>query len=203
MPTNQIFRIAFFVVLVVMLIMRIFFNARVSRSGERIMPDRQAIMREGIILFASRVVLFFLLIAVLIMYAFPRSWLSTLDFYLPAWLHWLGVIIGVLSIALTAWTELELGRQYSAQLQLRDEHKLITTGPYTHIRHPHYTAITAFGLSLALISANWFFVAFFLVSALGLWYRVPKEEQMMIAQFGEEYRAYIKRTGRFLPKIAG
>jgi len=184
-----------------MLIVRIYFNLRLKRAGERFMPDQQAIRHEGVGLFTSRVVLFFALIAILVLYAIHHPWMQSLDFYLPAWLRWLGFIIGLLAIALMIWVELELGRQFSPQLQLRQEHQLITSGPYSRVRHPLYTALIAYGLSLALVSANWFFVAFFILSMFGLFLRVPKEERMMLDQFGDQYRTYMQHTGRFFPKV--
>ena len=199
---NEItFRIAFFILLSAILVVRMYFNLRIRQQGERVMPDREAIRREGVGMFAARVVLFFVLIAVLVLYAINHPWMQALDFTLPAGLRWLGFAIGLVSIALLAWTEVELGRQFSPQLQLRQEHQLITAGPYARIRHPHYTSIDGFGLALAMVSANWFFVAFFILCLVGVWFRVPKEEQMMLGQFGEEYKAYMQRTGRFLPKL--
>jgi protein-S-isoprenylcysteine O-methyltransferase Ste14 len=127
--------------------------------------------------------------------------MQSLDFYLPHWLRWLGFIIGCMSIALVIWIELELGRQFSPQLQIRQEHRLVTTGPYTHVRHPLYTALDAYGLSLALVSANGIFVAFFILSMVGLFLRVPKEERMMLDQFGDQYRNYMQHTGRYFPKM--
>jgi len=199
---NEItFRIAFFILLSAILVVRMYFNLRIRQQGERVMPDREAIRREGVGMFAARVVLFFVLIAVLVLYAINHPWMQALNYTLTAWLRWLGFAMGLVSIALLAWTEVELGRQFSPQLQLRQEHQLITTGPYARIRHPHYTSIDGFGLALALVSANWFFVAFFIICLAGLWFRVPKEEQMMLDQFDEEYKAYMQRTGRFLPKL--
>ena len=195
------FRIAFFVILGAMLIMRVAFSFRMRRMGERTMPDKQAIEHEGVFLFAMRVVLFFLLIAILVLYAINHAWMKALSFSLPVWLRWVGFIIGWLGVLLTGWSELELDRQFSPQLQLRQDHQLITSGPYGIIRHPLYTGIFTFGLNLALVSANWFFVAFFVMSLFGLGLRVPKEERMMVEQFGEEYRAYTQRTGRYLPKM--
>ena len=165
------------------------------------MPDRQAVQHEGMCFFVSRVVLFFVLIAIFVLYAINHPWMQALDFTLPAWMRWLGLIIGLLSITLTIWIELELGRQYSPQLQMRQEHHLITSGPYTNVRHPLFTALDGFGLSLALVSANWFFITFFVLSLIGLWYRVSKEERMLLEKFGEPYRVYIQRTGRYLPRI--
>jgi protein-S-isoprenylcysteine O-methyltransferase Ste14 len=60
-----------------------------------------------------------------------------------------------------------------------------------------------FSASLGLVTANWFFVAFAVVAIAATVGRVPKEEQMMIGEFGEEYRAYMQRTGRFFPKLSG
>jgi protein-S-isoprenylcysteine O-methyltransferase Ste14 len=195
------FRIAFFIVLGAMLLMRIAFSLRVRQQGERTIPDRQAIQREGVGLFASRVVLFLMLIASLVLYSLNHPWMSTLEFPVPGWLRWVGFAIGWLSIGLATWAELELGRQFSPQLQLRQAHKLITTGPYTYLRHPLYTALYGFGLSLALVSANWFFFGFFLLSLLGLGIWVPREEKMLMERFGEEYRRYMERTGRYGPRL--
>ncbi len=58
-----------------------------------------------------------------------------------------------------------------------------------------------YGISVALVTANWFFVAFAIVTTASLFARVPEEEQMMIAEFEEEYKAYMQRTGRFFPEI--
>ncbi len=201
MSGETTFRIAFFIVLGAMLVVRMAFSLRVRQQGERTMPDRQAIQTEGVMLVAVRAVLFFLLIAILVLYAINHPWMKALNFASPGWLRWVGFVIGGLGIALLTWAETELGRQFSPQLQLRQAHKLITTGPYTRIRHPLYTGIYAFGLSLALVSANWFFVAFFIFSLFGLGMRVPKEEKMMVEQFGKEYQEYMQRTGRYLPKI--
>ncbi|MDR1407402.1 MAG: hypothetical protein LBJ23_05070, partial [Tannerella sp.] len=57
-------------------------------------------------------------------------------------------------------------------------------------------------VSFALITANWFYAVVFaagLVTILSL--RIPDEERLMIERFGEEYRAYMKRTKRLIPYI--
>ena len=201
MPATFSFRIAFFILLGVMLAIRIYFNLRLRQAGERHMPERKDIQREGWLLFISRAVLFFVLIAILVLYLIGHPWMKALDLNLPDWLRRLGFAIGGLSIVLLIWIQLVLGRQFSPQLQFRQRHQLITNGPFSRVRHPLYTALDSFGLSLALLSANWFFVAFFVISLVGLWQRVPKEEQMMLDLFGEDYIVYMQRTGRFFPKM--
>jgi protein-S-isoprenylcysteine O-methyltransferase Ste14 len=57
-----------------------------------------------------------------------------------------------------------------------------------------------YGAGLALVAANWVFVVLAVAMLAGLAARVPKEEQMMLKEFGEEYEAYMQKTGRFWPK---
>jgi protein-S-isoprenylcysteine O-methyltransferase Ste14 len=57
-----------------------------------------------------------------------------------------------------------------------------------------------FMASIALVAANWFLIAFLIVSTADLALRIPKEEKMMIEEFGDEYEAYMQRTGRLLPR---
>jgi protein-S-isoprenylcysteine O-methyltransferase Ste14 len=65
---------------------------------------------------------------------------------------------------------------------------------------PLYAAMTVYGLSLALVSANWVFVILAAAVGIGMAIRIPREEQMMIEEFGEEYRAYMRRTGGLVPR---
>jgi protein-S-isoprenylcysteine O-methyltransferase Ste14 len=200
MTTESTFRAAFWVLFGAIGVMRVYFSLRVRQAGERLMPDRQAIEREGRGMFAARVVAFFLLMALLAFYALDAPWLAALSFPLPAWLRWAGFALGLVSLALWTWTQAALGTEWSAQLQLRAEHHLVTTGPYARVRHPLYTAMFGVGMAFALVTANWVF-AFLAVAAIaGLVARVPREEQMMIKEFGDQYREYKARTGRFFPR---
>jgi len=200
MDTETVFRIFFFVLFGGVLVMRIYFTMRVRQAGERVMPDRQAVQREGRVTFAARVIMFFLLIAFLALYVINVPWMVVLSMPFPGWLRWLGFILGLASLVFWTWAQASLGKEWSPQLQLREEHHLVTSGPYTHIRHPIYTAMFGYGVSLALVTANWVFTVLTVFVIFGLIARVPKEEQMMLEEFGEEYRAYTQRTGRFFPK---
>jgi protein-S-isoprenylcysteine O-methyltransferase Ste14 len=63
-----------------------------------------------------------------------------------------------------------------------------------------YTATSGFGVGLALVSANWIFAALAAMVIVGLAFRIPQEEKMLIGEFGEEYRAYVRRTGGLFPR---
>lgn len=201
MTGESAFRAAFWTLLALLLLIRAYFAIRVRRAGERIMPDQAAIEREGRAMFGFRVVAFFLLIGLLVTYALNPPWSQRLLFPLPGWLRWFGFGLGLVSLALLAWTQLELGKQWSAQLQLREEHVLVTSGPYSLVRHPLYMATFGLGAGLALVGANWAFVVITLASVAGLSARVPREEQMMIEQFGGQYLGYMKETGRYFPRM--
>ena len=148
-----------------------------------------------------RVIAFFALMAFLVMYILGVKWIDAFLFPLPAWLRWTGFAVGILSVVFWTWTQVVLDTQWSAQLQLTKGHHLVTTGLYARIRHPLYAAMFGWCVALSLLTANWIFVVMMVLSIAGTVVRVPKEEQMMIEAFGEEYKAYMNRTGRFFPKL--
>jgi protein-S-isoprenylcysteine O-methyltransferase Ste14 len=201
--TQQIlFFIAFLILLAGLLSMRFYFMYKVRRSGGRLTPDKGAVEREGGRgIFIIRVIVFLLLIILLVMYITGMAWIDIFSFPLPAWLRWLGFGLGLLSLTFWTWTQVVLDTQWSAQLQLRTEHQLITSGPYALIRHPLYLGMFGWAIALGLLTANWIFVAMAVMSIAGTIVRIPKEEQMMLEAFGDEYKVYKLRTGRFLPKL--
>ena len=201
MSTETSFRIAFLILFVILITMRVYFMVRVRRSGGQIMPDGQAVAREGGRgVLVIRVIGFFALMIFLVMYFLGANWIDVFSFPLPGWLRWTGFALGVVAVIFWTWTQVTLDTQWSAQLQLTKAHHLVTTGPYARIRHPLYAGIFGWCVALSLLTANWIFVAVCVLSILGLLWRVPKEEQMMIEAFGDEYKAYMQRTGRFFPK---
>lgn len=202
MNTEMVYRIAFLVLLLALLAMRVYFMAKVRRSGERLMPDEQAAQREGGLGFVIlRGILFIALLAFLAMYLSGATWIGGFSIPLPAWLRWVGFALGIASVTFWTWTQIHLDTQWSAQLQLKKSHHLVTTGPYAYLRHPLYSSMIGWAASVSLLTANWIFIAICALSIVGVWVRFPKEEQMMTEAFGDEYKAYMQRTGRFFPKF--
>ncbi|MGL4975548.1 MAG: protein-S-isoprenylcysteine O-methyltransferase [Bosea sp. (in: a-proteobacteria)] len=114
----------------------------------------------------------------------------------------LGIVMVVVALVLFHLTHKALGRNWSVTLQLREKHELITHGVYKYVRHPMYTAFWAWALAQALLMPNWV-AGFSGIVGFGTLYllRVGPEEQLMLDEFGEEYRSYMNRTGRLLPKF--
>jgi protein-S-isoprenylcysteine O-methyltransferase Ste14 len=144
--------------------------------------------------------LFTLLLGAVVLHRyFLGGSLRRFGFPAPPWVRWAGVGLGIASVGLFTWTHAVLGRLWSPYLQLRPGHRFIASGPYARIRHPMYSAIVGWLISLGLVDANWVPLVFAALSATNFMLRIRGEERMMLQQFGEEYRAYMKRTGRLLP----
>jgi protein-S-isoprenylcysteine O-methyltransferase Ste14 len=122
-------------------------------------------------------------------------------FPLPDILRWIGVVMGFMTVPFLIWIHRTLGRYYAAQLELKEEHQLITIGPYSRVRHPMYTIFILLSLSMGLISSNLLIALFSLMVVLSFPVIARKEEAMLKGLFGEKYWQYMRRTGRFFPKL--
>lgn len=107
----------------------------------------------------------------------------------------IGIVLVVLGLVLHFWSFTTLRNWWV-------DDKLCTSGPFKHFRHPMYTAwITFISPGLALYLNSWFYLLWVLLLHV-LWHRlVKKEEIIMINKFGDIYKNYANRTGRFFPKI--
>jgi protein-S-isoprenylcysteine O-methyltransferase Ste14 len=121
-------------------------------------------------------------------------------------LHPLAFAAGIGFLLLALWllyrTHATLGPNWSATLELRQEHRLVTQGPYRRVRHPMYLALLAYGLGQTLVLPNWIAGPFYLVAlALLVSSRIGPEERMMRDTFGSDYEAYRRRTKRLVPGL--
>lgn len=95
-----------------------------------------------------------------------------------------------------------LGRHMRAEILVSRDHELVTRGPYARIRHPVYTSGLLLSLSVALLLLHSVLIAAWLVYLALAVYRARAEEALLASEegFGARYRAYMERTGRFLPR---
>ena len=140
-------------------------------------------------------------ILVPLLHIFTR-WLGFADYNLPAWTGWTGIAIFAIALWLLWRSHAELGRNWRITTELGEGHKLVTSGVFQYIRHPMYSAHWLWGIAQALLIHNWIAGLASLVIFLPLYLlRVSREEQMMLEQFGKEYRLYMRRTGRIIPRL--
>ena len=133
------------------------------------------------------------------------SWLGTdllafADRALPTPLRLAGFGLGLGALALLAWVHATLGANFSPRLELQAAHTLVRAGPYRRVRHPMYTAGLLLTVAMGLVTGN------LLVGGLPLGMlillialRLPDEEAMLEARFGEDYHAYKAESGRLTP----
>ena len=121
--------------------------------------------------------------------------------FVPA-LGWVGSVVAVIAIWLFYRAHADLGRQWSSTLEIREGHRLVTNGIYARLRHPMYTSFITLTLSQALLLPNWAIGPAGLVAyGVFILMRMPPEEQLMLRQFGDDYRAYMARTQRIIPWV--
>lgn len=110
-------------------------------------------------------------------------------------------MLGCCSFCCASMVTEGFGQRMVSLLALREDHRLVMDGPYRWVRHPRAAASFAFGTALILESAN-LVITLPSVALMGFVFpRIRKEEAMMIERFGDRYRAYVARTGRFLPRL--
>lgn len=129
-------------------------------------------------------------------------WLNFANYRHRSWAGWTGAAIFAAGLWLLWRAHAALGRYWSHSLELRQGHELVTDGIYRHIRHPMYAFGWLLGIAQALLLPNWIAGPSGLVSFALLYFgRAPREEQMMLDRFGDEYRAYMDRTGSVIPRL--
>jgi protein-S-isoprenylcysteine O-methyltransferase Ste14 len=122
------------------------------------------------------------------------------DYRLPTAARWCGAVVMVFALWLFWRSHADLGRNWSVTLEIRKGHQLVRHGVYRTIRHPMYASIWLWGLAQGLLLPNWLAGWFALVTFAPLYFmRTPREEQMMTEFFGNEYRDYMRKTGRLIP----
>jgi protein-S-isoprenylcysteine O-methyltransferase Ste14 len=121
---------------------------------------------------------------------------------LPGWLRWAGVGAMAIGCGLLVWTFRSLGRNLTDTVVTRQAHTLVLHGPYRWIRHPLYGSAALLTVAMSLIAANWFLFAIGVLVFCLLVIRTRTEEEHLVRRFGNGYRTYMQRTGRFVPRIA-
>ena len=117
------------------------------------------------------------------------------------WLRTLGLPLGLAAVAWLFWMLRTLGPNLTDTVTVRKNASLVTGGPYRWVRHPMYVGVALLVLAVSLITAN------VVIALLGTGtvamqvLRVPTEEAKLVERFGDAYRDYASRTGRFLPRL--
>lgn len=120
------------------------------------------------------------------------------------WMLAIGSLLYFPGMALVLWGRLALGKNYFVSTgfgaQLFAEHQLVMDGPFAIIRHPMYVGLVLATIGGLLIYTTWttlFFACFAPVMSL----RARREERVLSAEFGEQWRNYCNRVPAFVPRL--
>jgi protein-S-isoprenylcysteine O-methyltransferase Ste14 len=126
--------------------------------------------------------------------------LAFADYPLHPLQGWLGLGALVGALILFRLTHKRLGRNWSVSLETRTAHALVTGGMYGYVRHPMYSSFLLSAVAQVLLLPNWIAGPAGLVGiGVLFFYRVGREESLMVETFGDQYRAYMRRTARIVP----
>jgi protein-S-isoprenylcysteine O-methyltransferase Ste14 len=196
MNDDQVFRFILIAGFLVMIPVGLYHRVKSQATGEKL--DRR---QEGIIILVSLRLLGLAGWTGLLIYMVDPAWMVWSCVLLPAWVRWVGVGLMMLAFTLAIWTFRHLGKNITDTVVTRAEHSLVTTGPYQWVRHPFYVAAGSGFLAVSLMTANWFVAITGSLAFILLVVRTRREEDKLIERFGDEYRQYMQKTGRFIPRI--
>ena len=197
MNDDQLFRLILLAGFVILMPIGAYHRLK-SRTGEKL--DRR---QEGLFILVTLRLAGIAGITGLIAYLINPACMAWAAVPLPVWLRWTGVGLALIAGLLLAWMFRTLGRNLTDTVVTRKQHALVTTGPYRWVRHPLYTLAALLGIASSLAAANWFFIVAGCLMFLLLAIRTRKEEENLVARFGDDYRHYMQRTGRFVPRLFG
>lgn len=164
----------------------------VPKTTQRLEPAASRILR---------VFAFLIAIALLSTTRIPLPWLYRHLWTSGIWSFWIGAAVTVAGLLFAVWARRYLGSNWSRAVTIKQDHELITAGPYALVRHPIYTGIlTGFlGTAIALSQTRGFIA--FAVVFLALWAKFRMEEKWMRSQFGETYATYARHTAALVPYL--
>ena len=196
MNQDAIFRPVLVAGFLAVLLITLYHRIKAGASREKL--DRR---QEGLLILATLRPAGLMLWLGVIAYMIHPAWMAWSSVPLPAWLRWTGAGICALAVGLLTWTLRSLGTNLTDTVVTRQAHTLVTHGPYRWVRNPFYDCMTLLILGYSLIAANWFLFAAGCLVVLLIVIRTRTEEEKLLARFGDSYRAYLMRTGRFVPRL--
>ena len=119
---------------------------------------------------------------------------------LNVWVAGGGVVVFASSVVVRSVAIRTLGRYWSLHVEIRPEHRLVTSGIYGVVRHPIYLSVILESLSIPLIGNAYYTLlgTVCLYWPVLLW-RLWMEEQAMVEKFGDQYVAYQRQVPALVP----
>ena len=118
------------------------------------------------------------------------------------WVAWLGSALCAAGILFAIWARRTIGKDWSAEVQIKENHQLIRSGPYAHVRHPIYTGLLLATLGTAVLIGEYRGLLAVVMFVVGFTRKARKEESFLAAEFGPAFEEHRRHTGFFLPRFS-
>ncbi len=191
----EIYSILHFQIYLILLVLFQFLDTMIRKVSEKAEADKYTI----IIL-----LLFFASPFIHILFYYEN--ICIISNHFPFWdnliISYIGISLYILGGIISLFSRIQLGKYGGGYLVIEEDHKLITNGIYNKIRHPMYS-----GGLIAVVGAGLVFRTIFALFSCFILYffvfrqRIIVEERLLIEEFGEEYKNYMKKTKRLIPFI--
>lgn len=113
----------------------------------------------------------------------------------------IGLSLCILGALLACWSRYLLGQNWSSVVQLKQDHELVTSGPYKYVRHPIYTGLLFLFFGNAIMVGDWRGLIAVAIVFVSFWRKLKLEENWLGKHFGNLYSNYIEQTKALLPGI--
>jgi protein-S-isoprenylcysteine O-methyltransferase Ste14 len=128
--------------------------------------------------------------------------LSTFPIVQGTWMMYVGEAFILIGIIVRFIIIRSLGKYFTVDVTIKEDHKIKKEGFYKYLRHPSYAFSLLTSLGLGLYLNNWLaLILAFAPPFLAFAYRIKIEEQALVEQFGDEYIEYRKTTKKLIPFI--
>lgn len=113
-----------------------------------------------------------------------------------------GMVLLLVGTAFRLYAINVLGKYFSSTVQIKEEHQIITAGPYRYLRHPSYTGAYVAMLGSAIFLHSIIGILVFGIGMLFVYHlRIKTEERTLTNQFGVLYKLYASRTYKMFPLV--
>jgi protein-S-isoprenylcysteine O-methyltransferase Ste14 len=118
-----------------------------------------------------------------------------------AWVRFVGLAVLIASTAFALWARFSLGTSWSIAPEVGGDRRLRTQGPYAVTRHPIYTGLLGMLLGSALLGGLGQGILLVVAGLIVFWVKIHTEEQLLLANFPEEYPAYRQHVPQLVPGL--
>ena len=178
---------------------------KIQRRGLSTMREPDAVVpKSAMVAIAASTLLAFALVLLI-----PIAWLTSqgpvlvqsvfpiVDSTVLLWSGGLVFLGG--GVILHGWSR-KVRQLHASSWAMVETHKLIMKGPYSRVRHPSYLSYVLSFIGLVFMMPS-VLTVILLVGIPGYYAAAVREEQLLITHFGNGYRNYMMKTGRFIPKL--